>query len=107
MNQTYIVTYGHLCTIATDCLRYATCCAGVTPFGSPGFVSKPYSVIQIGVDLRPNHLFSASSKVGSWGRLTFGKRTFCVGPKPSAEYGWCDHASNFSFGLTVESSCAN
>src|SRR5438270_6231806 len=106
MNQMYIWTNGIVRTIAAEALRSAAWSAFVTPFGSPGFVSKPYSVIQIGVDLRPNHWLRWSSKVGSCVRLTFGKRTFCFGPKPSAEYGWCDHASNFSFGLTVESSCA-
>src|SRR5881392_1543138 len=102
MNQMNIWTYGHFRTIATESLRSADCWSGVTPAGSPGFVSKPYSVIQIGVEVRPNHSFSFCSKVGICGRLTFGNRTFCVGPKPRAEYGWCDHASNCSFGFTVE-----
>ena len=88
MNQTYICTYGMFRTIAIDCFRYAACCAGVTPFGSPGFVSNPYSVIQIGVDLRPNHWLRWSSKVGSCVRLTFGKATLAPGPWPSPEYGW-------------------
>jgi hypothetical protein len=34
------------------CGTYAACWASVTPFGSPGFVSLPYSVIQILIPLR-------------------------------------------------------
>jgi hypothetical protein len=69
----------------------------VTPFGSPGFVSLPYSVIQIGMFFRPNHLSRSRSNLGSVLNATFGYRTFWPGPwLTGTGYGCCAHASNLS-----------
>src|SRR3954447_3207716 len=47
-NQMNIWMFGSFFAIVRACFAYADCLAVVTPFGSPGFVSWPYSVIQIG-----------------------------------------------------------
>src|SRR5439155_20764174 len=96
MNQMNMCTYSLRCTYAITCFVYADCFAAVTPFGSPGLVSKPYSVIQILMNLRLNHCCSFFSKVGICPRLTFGQATFAFGPWPRPEYGWCAQASNLS-----------
>ena len=44
---------------------YDACCDSETPAGSPGFVSWPYSVIQIWTPLRLNQTSSDFSKRGS------------------------------------------
>ena len=70
------------------CVTYDACCASVTPVGSPGFVSLPYSVIQTGMFLRPNHVSIDVSNCGSEVRATFGHSTFCVGlPFTGTGYG--------------------
>ena len=74
-----IWTRGSFFAIAIACGMYAACCASVTPFGSPGFVSLPYSLIQIGMFLRPNQPSSDFSNCGSDVSATFGHLTFCVG----------------------------
>ena len=70
-NHTNICTFGSFFAIVSACLAYADCFAVVTPFGSPGFVSWPYSVIQIGT-VRWNDVFSCFSKSGSVDSVTFG-----------------------------------
>ena len=57
---------------AIACGTYAACCASVTPFGSPGFVSFPYSVTQTGMFLRPNHLSRSFSNCFIVLKATFG-----------------------------------
>ena len=52
--------------------RYAACCASVTPAGSPGFVSLPYSVIQTGTFLRRNAVSRSFSNRGIVVNVTFG-----------------------------------
>src|SRR3954451_903351 len=47
-NQMNIWMFGSFFAIVSACRAYADCFAVVTPFGSPGFVSWPYAVIQIG-----------------------------------------------------------
>ncbi len=90
------------------CGAYAACWASVTPFGSPGFVSWPYSVIQIGMFFRPNHLSSDVSNCGSDERVTFGHLTFCVGFRLTGNgYGCWAHASNFSLLFAFATSSAN
>ena len=87
---------------------YAACCASVTPSGSPGFVSWPYSVIQIGMFLRWNHESIDVSNRGSDDSETFGHFTFWLGFwKTGYGYGWCAHASNLSRGFAFATSCAN
>ena len=58
--------------IASAWGMYAACCASVTPFGSPGFVSLPYSVIQIGMFLRRNAASRSFSNRGMLISVTFG-----------------------------------
>jgi hypothetical protein len=48
----------------------------VTPFGSSGFVSWPYSVIQNVRFFFLNHSATDFSNRGIWARVTFGQRTF-------------------------------
>jgi hypothetical protein len=91
------------------CSAYDACFAREMPFFSPsGFVSWPYSVIQIRDFLLPlNHLSSDFSKRGSDESETFGQSTLCVGFRYcGVGYGWCAHASNLSRGLACATSCA-
>src|SRR3954471_2597819 len=39
VNQMNICTFGSLRAMPSACFAYAACCEGVTPLGSPGFVS--------------------------------------------------------------------
>ena len=55
-----IWTLGSFFATVSACFAYAACWEVVTPFGSPGLVSCPYSVIQIGT-LRWNDDFSVFS----------------------------------------------
>ena len=76
--------------MSTAVRRYDACCAYVTPFGSSGRVSCPYSVSQIGMFFRPNHLSRLTPNLGSVVIETFGQRTICVGGWFAGdEYGWC------------------
>ena len=70
-NQTNICTLGSAFATVSACLAYLACVAVETPFGSPGFVSWPYSVIQTGT-VRWNADFSVFSKVGSVDSVTLG-----------------------------------
>jgi hypothetical protein len=47
-----IATFGSLAASCSASFAYAACFAYVTPRGSSGLVSCPYSVIQIGSDFR-------------------------------------------------------
>src|SRR6187551_1089634 len=86
---------------------YEACCDSETPAGSPGFVSWPYSVIQIWTPLRLNQTSSDFSKRGSEASETFGQRTSWVGFMLTGYgYGWCAQASNFSRGFAFATSCA-
>ena len=68
----------------------------------------PYSVIQIGTDLRLNQVFSSASKRGSRASDTFGHLTRCVGGEFGLNgYGWCDQASNLRRGFAFATSSAN
>src|SRR4051794_17744134 len=71
VNQTNICTFGSLRAIVNACFAYAACFAVVTPRGSPGFVSWPYSVIQTGT-ARWNQRLRSVSNFGSVERVTFG-----------------------------------
>ena len=53
------------------CFAYAACWDSVTPCGSAGFVSCPYSVIQIGT-VRWNHVFRSLSNFDIVESVTFG-----------------------------------
>ena len=87
---------------------YAAWVAYDTPNVSSGRVWWPYSVIQIGTDLRLNHAFRLSSKRGSEASETFGHFTTCDGGEFGLNgYGWCDQASNFSRGFAFATSSAN
>src|SRR5690242_1629436 len=70
VNQTNIWMFGSAFAIDNACFAYFACTAVVTPCGSPGFVSWPYSVIQIGT-ARWNHLFRSFSNWGSVDSVTF------------------------------------
>src|SRR5436189_3171343 len=88
------------------CFAHAACVEVETPCASPGFVSWPYSVIQIGT-LRWNELLSVFSNCGNVESVTFGYRTFWSGGRlGDVGYGWCAHASNLRPG-TLPSSRAN
>ena len=52
-----ISTNGSLVARAIDCRMYAACVEYGTPSESSGRVWWPYSVTQIGTDLRLNHFF--------------------------------------------------
>ena len=90
------------------CVRYAACCDSVTPFGSPGFVSLPYSVIQIGMFFRLNE---ASRSFSNWPiveNVTFGYFVFWVGACATGNgYGCCAQASNLSRGFALATSFMN
>ena len=73
-----ICTFGSFFATVSACFAYAACWASVTPCGSPGFVSWPYSVIQTGTAWW-NHFFRSCSNVGSVESVTFGKRTASSG----------------------------
>ena len=63
---------------------------------------------QIGTDLRLNHVFRLASNLGSEARETLGHFTTWEGGELGTDgYGWCDHASNLSFGLAFATSSAN
>ena len=80
--------------IAIDCLTYAACFAKWMPNVS-GFVSWPYSVTQIGTDVRLKSCFRFACRVGSEPSVTFGQRTFCDGLRFGVNgYGWCEYALN-------------
>src|SRR3970040_471303 len=100
-----IVTYGYLLARAIACER--DCARGVhgMPSESGGWVWWPYSVIQIGVDLRLNQVFRLVSKRGRDISDTFGQRTTCVGFEFGLDgYGWCAQAANLRFGLAFATS---
>ena len=71
-NQTNMSTRASFRAIAIACGMYAACCASVTPFGSPGFVSLPYSVIQIRMPLRRKATSRSFSNRGMLMSVTFG-----------------------------------
>src|SRR5438093_8136660 len=108
MNQMNIWTRGSFFAKLIAVAVYARCCESVTPRGSPGFVSWPYSVIQIGIPLRWNHVSSEVSKRGSDGSVTLGQRTrwsgFMFG---TVGYGWWAQASNLSLGSAFATNSAN
>ena len=80
----------------------------MTPFGSPGFVSLPYSVTQTGMFFRPNHLSRSFSNCAIVLKVTFGYRTFWFGPwLTGTGYGCCAQASNLSFLFACARSLAN
>src|SRR2546423_12298382 len=65
----------------------------------------PYSVIQIGVDLRWNHVFSDRSSFGIVVSATFGQRTTCSGRwRGSGGDGGCATAANLSRGAAFATS---
>ncbi len=66
-----ICTFGSAFATFSACFAYAACLAVDTPFGSPGFVSWPYSVIQTGT-VRWNAALSVFSNLGSVESVTFG-----------------------------------
>ena len=75
---------------------------------SSGRVWWPYSVIQIGTDLRLNHVFRLASNRGSDASETLGHFTICEGGDVgTVGYGWCDQASNLSLGFAFATSSAN
>jgi len=78
-----ICTFGSLRAIPSACFAYAACVERLTPFRSPGFVSWPYSVIQIGTVFL-NHVCRSFSNFGIVESVTFGYRTFSVGLAPGA-----------------------
>ncbi len=87
---------------------FAACVEYGMPSLSSGRVSYPYSVTQIGTDLRLNHVFRLSSNFGSDVRETFGHLRTCEGGAVGrVGYGWCDHASNLSLGFAFATSSAN
>ena len=108
MNQTNICTRGSCCANLTAIRAYAACWAFETPFGSPGRVSWPYSVIQIGVAWWWNHASIDVSKRWSFDSVTFGQSTFWSGRSHGdVGYGCCAQASNRSLGSACASSSAN
>ena len=103
-----IGTRGSFFAMSIACVTYDACCASVTPVGSPGFVSFPYSVIQTGMFLRPNHLSIDVSNCGSEVSATFGHSTFCVGlPFTGTGYGWWAQASNLRCLFALATPSAN
>ena len=95
-NQMNIGTNGSREAIEIDCRMYAACFA----YGMPSAAWCPYSVIQIGTDLRSDNLFSSVSKRGSRASDTFGHLTRWLGGKLGLDgYGWCDQASNLRRGF--------
>ena len=76
MNQTNISTRGSARTMVIAWRTYDACWARVTPAGSAGRVSCPYSVIQIGMPRRLNQTSSDFSNCGSEASETLGQRTF-------------------------------
>src|SRR5215212_1477179 len=107
MNQMNIWTRASLRAMLNACWRYERCVEKATPRES-GLVSCPYSVIQIGMLVRLNHLSSDCSNLGRLARLTFGQRIFWVGLiDGEVGYGWCAQASNLIFGRTLLSRSAN
>src|SRR3990170_5175528 len=78
------------------------------PSESGGWVWWPYSVIQIGVDLRLNQVFRLVSKRGNDVSDTFGHWTSWFGLELGFDgYGWCAQAANLRFGLAFATSSAN